>query len=153
MSSSLVWMDPRNSWPQPEQNCTSFHQWVRVWETHLGIRNLQIEPESPPGEEEDSTSLTLNNNHNNDMESFISLTDSNSNKLDNANNKTGVNNLNNLNAEPFHKKRRENKASTWGSIIPLINANGATLAIRCHGSPGINVMLSIHKGVWSLIFI
>ena len=108
-------MDPRNSWPQPEQNCCSLHHWPRVWETYLGIRDLLIEPSGPPGEEEDPASDTQNSN---DMESYISLTDTNSNKVHNTNNKSGVNNLNHLNStistEPYQKRRRENKASTWG---------------------------------------
>lgn len=98
-------MDPRIAWYPPEQLGTAHDIWTKIWETQLGLDNMNL----------NNTKNRLNNSIPNvDMkpQDYISLDYKN-----NLGNKYGTINRCNVQNQQYQlqvKRKRENRASTYG---------------------------------------
>ena len=90
-------MDPRIAWCTPEQLGSAHDQWSRLWEIQLGVRNLQLNY-SPNMDRKDIEFIPLDSHNQWDHKQGQGL----NNKQQNYQN------------QHFLKRKRENKASTFG---------------------------------------
>lgn len=108
-----MWMDPRIAWCPPEQLGLAHDQWSRLWEVQLGVRNLQLQSSAP----------NMNSKQQEEVE-FIPLEDNN------WENKYPNNKQQNYQNQHFLKRKRENKASTFGlnhsSCVDKLRNGGMT---------------------------
>lgn len=122
-------MDSRLAWFTPEKlGSVAIEQWMKIWEIEQGVevnnRHLSATGDCDAGRglENSNNSSAKTQGSKQTMEEFIPLDDSNSNRIDFRPN---INQT-----QPFHKRRRENKASTWGlnhsSCKHILETNGLT---------------------------
>lgn len=90
-------MDPAVAWYPPEHICLASKIWTQIWETEIGVDNMALNNSNP------------NNYINKKQQDFIPL--DNSSNLDYST--TNNNRQNNMRNIQF-KRKRDNKASTYG---------------------------------------
>lgn len=88
-------MDPAVAWCPPEHICLAQDIWTKIWETEIGVDNMSLNNSNP--------------NLNQRPQDYISL--DYSNKFDQKN---AANNRQNSLKNIQFKRKRDNKASTYG---------------------------------------
>ena len=103
-------MDPRIAWCGPEHLGPSHNLWTRVWEAQLGVVNMNLNNANPNLEQK--------------AQEYISL--DYTNKFDHKQGNT--NKQNNLHNQQYHRRKKDNKASTYGlnhsSNVHLLRKDG-----------------------------
>ncbi|XP_014671434.1 PREDICTED: non-canonical poly(A) RNA polymerase PAPD5-like isoform X2 [Priapulus caudatus] len=108
-------MDPTIAWYQPEQIGPAQELWSRIWETQMGIENMNLNNSNPNLENKAPEYISLN---------YTNVFDQKHGPV----NKPQTNNLQLNNA--LGKRKRENKASTFG-----LNQNVHLLGDNCSLTP------------------
>lgn len=94
-------MDPTIGWYQPEQLGSAHKLWTRIWEVQLGIDSMNLNNSNPNLENKAPEYISLN---------YTNVFDQKHGPVNKPQNNTVPLN----NAFPLGKRKRENKASTYG---------------------------------------
>ena len=94
-------MDPSIGWYQPEQQGQAKELWVRMWLTQQGMSNM-------------NENNNNNNNENIDNSDYIPINNSESNRTSKSDSPSNNNSAFNGNYYNPTKRKRENRASTYG---------------------------------------
>ncbi|XP_060643846.2 terminal nucleotidyltransferase 4B [Anolis sagrei] len=114
-------MDPRIAWFQPEQLGPSNRLWMQIWETTQGVRNLyfqqqQQQQEQPPSSPQPPAIVGMN---------FLPLENNNHHyKLGPASSSASIGAPSPASAAASNKRKRVNKASTFGLNFALLLGGG-----------------------------
>ncbi|KAK6186159.1 hypothetical protein SNE40_008253 [Patella caerulea] len=116
-------MDPKIAWFTPEQLGPAHDFWTRIWEAQKGVEKMY-----------------LNSDHNN--KDFIPLTE---------NKQIGYNRNNGYNIYTPHKRKRDNRASTYGlnhsSEKHLLREHGGLMPWRVKGKIYRSDILGLHEEI------
>ncbi|KAM5138891.1 terminal nucleotidyltransferase 4B isoform 1-T1 [Mantella aurantiaca] len=144
-------MDPRIAWFQPEQLGPSNSLWMQIWETTQGLRNLYFNHTSPasPAHSGSSSSssgceATMYRDSGSAQASPVPATPALAEQgdflpLETNNNNNQAQSPGGWRKEPDHnnrnKRKRDNKASTFGLNYSLLHAAPGTTGTSYTGTP------------------